>query len=109
MKVELSQFEVELLDSALTAWEAEPSGDAMMTGFVGAMLGGLAGPESVERLKKDRDEIKSRAVKESQKRRLKAALLRAKLLQALAVDSEHSVEENPLTPPRWKVNEYQFN
>jgi len=102
MKIELSQFEVELLDQALSVWEKEPHSEASMSGLVGVMLAGITGrenPEGAESIRGDVKLMRTQAEKTVQKRRLQAALLRAKLLQGLAIDSEHSVEENPLTPP----------
>lgn len=102
MKIELSQFEVEMLDAALTVWEKEPSADAAMGGIMGAIFAGMAGrknPEHRDTIKDDMRNMRNDAEKLVQKRRLQAALLRAKLLQGLAVNSEHSFDENPFTPP----------
>lgn len=102
MKIELSQFEVELLDQALSVWEKEPSTDAAMGGIIGTILTGMAGRGHADgdamraEMKSSRDD----AEKKVQKRRLQAALLRAKLLQELAVNSEDSLEENAATPPQ---------
>jgi hypothetical protein len=106
MKIELSKFEVELLDRSLDAYESEP----VTTGFSISILTSMLGRQrTAEEVKRDALDQRDSAQKECGKRRLQAALLRAKLLQALAVDSEHCVEENPLTPPRLKVNEYTRN
>jgi 1-deoxy-D-xylulose 5-phosphate reductoisomerase len=104
LKIDLSKFEVEMLDAALNVWEKEPSADAAMGGIMGVILSGISGragdPTGAETIKNDMRQMRSDAEKTVQKRRLQAALLRAKLLQVLAIDSEHTLEENPATPPR---------
>lgn len=104
MKIELSQFEVELLDAALTVWEKEPSTDASMSGIMGAIFSGIAGrdgnSETAATIKNDMKQMRADADKSVQKRRIQAALLRAKLLQSLAIDSEHAVEQSAITPPQ---------
>lgn len=103
MRIELSKHEVEMMDSALTAWEKEPGQDAAMGGIMGAIIGSMAAREGHHEARSEfRDEqVKQKATsdKETQRRRLAGALLRAKLLQALNIDSEHSFDENPVTPP----------
>jgi hypothetical protein len=97
MKIDLSPFEIELLDKALDAYEAQPSS----SGFIGALLGAaiLRDEQKAEEFMRKQQTEAERVTKQ---RRMKVALLRAKLLQAVAIDSEHSLEENPFTPPGGK-------
>ncbi len=95
MKIGLSKFEVELLDQALEAWEKEPQSDAALGSIFAALI---SGPANAERTKALMLEERQRGKQEQTSRRLKATLLRAKLLQSLALDSEHNFE-NPVTPP----------
>jgi hypothetical protein len=84
--VELNKPEIELLDKALESWEREDMGQAMMSSMVGAILSP----------KEDRGDYKAamkvelaEAANSCQQKRIKATLLRAKLFQALARESEH--------------------
>lgn len=97
MKVELSKFEVELLDQALQVWESQPMTDGMMGSILGSML--MRDQPKEDRERHTRQEIEDSRQKVS-KRRLQSTLLRAKLLQGLASDSEHNLEETRATPPR---------
>jgi hypothetical protein len=88
MNVELSKNEIELLEQALVTWEQE----AMQQGMMGAIFGAMIpGGEKEERKKAVHNEIEV-AKQESQKRRMKSTMLRAKLIQALSRDSEHTIE-----------------
>ncbi len=85
MTIELSKPEIELLEQALVTWENE----AMQSSFTGAVLGAIFGKENREKEFKTQMET---AQAESQKRRMKSVMLRAKLAQALTRDTEHMIE-----------------
>jgi hypothetical protein len=87
MEVNLSKMEVEMLDEALDTWEEEASRSALMSMMMTAVF---SAPEERDGAKNKCLENMDRARREQQQRRLKAALLRAKLLQALARESEHA-------------------
>ena len=90
MQVNLTKPELEMIEAALDAYEHAVTGDAMM----GSLLGVMLSP------KEDRENEKSRistemekARNESHNRRVKTTLLRAKLYAAMALESEHVIEE----------------
>ncbi len=89
MRVNLSNTEIELIEKALDTYEREASSEALM----GSMLGMMLTP------KDQRDEEKLRfkaemekAEEEMRHRRRVSTLLRAKLYQASALESEHVIE-----------------
>lgn len=86
MTVELNKPEIELLDQALEVWEREDIGSAMMSSMLGAML---SPKESREDYKAEMQRDLAEAKNKCQQKRIKATLLRAKLFQALARESEH--------------------
>lgn len=88
MQVELSKREVELIEEAMYAYERIPIQDASMKGILGAVLGAKNQDESAmsARLAKEM----ATGDKEAMERKVESVLLRAKLYQALARDSEHS-------------------
>jgi hypothetical protein len=89
MTIELSKNEIELLDEALDVWEKKPHSEGMISSMLGMMT--RRGEETKEQtasiMRKEIDE----AIKETQQRRFKAILLRAKLIQALNKESEHDI------------------
>lgn len=86
MTVELSEPEIKLLDKALEAWEHEDMGQAMMSSLIGAVL---SPKESRGDFKTGMQREIAEAKDRGQQKRIKATLLRAKLFQALARESEH--------------------
>lgn len=86
MTIELNQSEVEMLKEALDAWEKAQSSDALISTMLTAMLCPKdARDEMVEASKKEMVD----AGREGQRRKDRATLLRARLLQASARASEH--------------------
>jgi hypothetical protein len=86
MNIELNKNEVETLSLALDAWEKEESCRAFTTELLTTMLSA----------KEDRDTNASmRRLKEVEEggkdRKIKSCLLKAKLYQAIAKDSEHTL------------------
>jgi hypothetical protein len=86
MQIDLNKSEIELLDKALETWEKDAHSGALMGSVFGAMLT-PKGSES-EAQEEMRKSMK-RADEETHSRRIKSVLLRAKLYQALARESEH--------------------
>ena len=89
MNVELSKVEMELLDEALKCWQDSPNRD----GFGEAMVAAICSKGSTDEQRTG--EMKSVMEKSKQmalSRERKAFLLRAKLIQALTRDSEHTIE-----------------
>lgn len=84
MTVELSSSEIDLLDEALKAWEKQPISE----GFGTAMLRAVVGPKESRRetMEAEIAEVE----KDSKARERRALLLRAKLMQASARESEHT-------------------
>lgn len=95
MKIDLSKHEVELIDNALQEWEAAAQRDSCM----GMMVEALVTPrEERAHLRQKIAAERASATQEQQRRRRVATLLRAKLFQAEASDSEHTVERE-VAPP----------
>lgn len=88
MQVELNKIEVELIDKALEVWEKEAHSAPMFTSLVSAMLCPKEERDG-EKLRREKD-FRDADV-EARNRRTKSILLRAKLIQALARESEHEV------------------
>jgi hypothetical protein len=85
MQVELTEFEIDLLDKALVAWQGEPQREGFAGNLMGAMLRGLTGktnPEAAEAMARDAKLEKEKAEQEGRMRERQAVLLRAKLEQA---------------------------
>lgn len=92
MQIVLSKHEVELLDKALQSWEGEATASALTGSIIGTMLSGAENREETnKRVKKELED----AEKESQSRRVKSLLLRAKLYQSLMKESEHNLGTCP--------------
>lgn len=88
MTVELSKSEIELIDKALETWERDDMSTAMMSSMLGSMIGPrVSETESKARIRQEIEEAQDKC----QQKRIKAALLRAKLFQSLARDSEHTL------------------
>jgi len=98
MQVNLSKSELELIDTALTAWEKEAQQSAMTGSLLGVMLSGLAAKseDDAERRAETASErariTLEKADAEMRRRRNIAILLRAKLIQAASVASEHEID-----------------
>lgn len=88
MNVELSKNEIELLDTALQSWEKEPGLSAM---FYSMLKLALAPKEQEQEAQKSSENSIRDAEKETQSRRIKAVMIRAKLFQVLARESEHDL------------------
>ena len=92
MKIDLSKNEITLLDEALQAWERDPQRDAAM-GSVMTRIFSLAVPkEHRSEITSGDGQVRLEAEVEVSKRRRQATMLRAKLFQAEALDSEHFTE-----------------
>jgi hypothetical protein len=89
MTIELNKTEVELIDAALDVWEKQPQSEGMITSMLGIMT--RSRDESTEETKSAIKRERDTAQKETQDRRFKAILLRAKLVQALNKESEHDI------------------
>jgi len=87
MQIELSKAEVELLDTALEAWEKE----AHTEGLIEAIVRGMMQPRTEAEARKETKAAFEVARSQGKTRRMKALMLRAKLFQALARESEHDV------------------
>lgn len=88
MNVELSKNEIELLDTALQSWEKEPGSSEMLSSMLKLML---TPKEHVEETHRLSEGSMKAAEKESQSRRIKAVMIRARLFQVLARESEHDL------------------
>lgn len=88
MTVELNKNEIGLLDSALQSWEKEPGMSAMFSSMLKIVL---APKEREEEAQQSSESSIQAAEKESQSRRIKAVMIRAKLFQVLARESEHDL------------------
>ena len=97
MKIDLSTVEVKLIDRALRVWESEASTSALMEAMI-AML--LCPPDQKAKEKARIDAEMKTAAAEGEHRRRTTTLLRAKMYQAQAQNSEHEVESKDLTPNR---------
>jgi len=88
MQIDLNKAEIELIDKALETWERDAQSSALMSGVFSGML------TRREKLDETRAEFiaeMNTAQKETQARRIKSVLLRAKLYQALSRESEHAI------------------
>lgn len=88
MNVELSKNEIELLDTALQSWEKEPGLSAMFSSMLKLVL---APKEQEEEAQKSSENSMRAAEKETQSRRIKAVMIRAKLFQVLTRESEYDL------------------
>jgi hypothetical protein len=86
MQVDLNKKELEILDSALQAWEKEASGNAMIGSMFAAIL-----VKDEDRMKEVTDRQMAKAAEKDALRKTQSLLLRAKLAQAAAPESEHEV------------------
>lgn len=89
MRVELNKHELDILDQALDSYEKEAGNGALFSGMIGCMLSS----------KEERDNEKSRfrtemekAREEARQRKQQTTLIRAKLYQAMAIESEHVID-----------------
>ncbi len=89
MQIELNKNEIELIDTALDIWEKEAQRDAMLSSMLGVMTRRVEEPK--EKIVEDMKSEMAEANKESQRRRIKSIMLRAKLFQALSRESEHDL------------------
>ena len=90
MQIELNKNEIELIDVALDIWEKAAQREAMMSSMFGVMML-RRNEDSKEKITAELKEEMAEANKESQRRRIKSILLRAKLFQALSRESEHDI------------------
>ena len=90
MIVELSNNEIELISKALKSWEEAKRREHMMTTMITAVL---CPPElrdtEMAKLRNETADVE----KETSKREQQSTLLQAKLYQAQARDSEHTLEQ----------------
>ena len=89
MQIDLNKAEIELLDKALETWEKDAHSGALMGSLMSAML--CPKEERVGEETRRALEMK-KAAEETQSRRFKSVLLRAKLYQALARESEYTTD-----------------
>lgn len=85
MQIELTEFEIDLLDKALVAWQGEPQREGFVGSLMGAMLRGFTGktnPEAAEAMARDAKLEREKSEQEGRMRERQAVLLRAKLEQA---------------------------
>lgn len=89
MKIELSVKEVEMIDTALKAWERAPHSEGMTCTLLTTML---TPKEDREKVTDHVKEEMAKAGAEARRREAASLLLRAKLAQACAAQSEHDIE-----------------
>jgi hypothetical protein len=91
MKVDLNQNEIRIINEALDAWEKECAQEAMSS----LLLGAIFRPEgqSKEEERKEASAQAEFARKQTSARRNQSIMLRAKLITADALESEHTVKE----------------
>lgn len=96
MQIEFSQAEADLMDEALKDWAQQPIQQgftgSMMSSILRGMSGNAEGKTKEEHAREVRGEIEE-ARKQALGRERRALLLRAKLAQAMARESEHAVGE----------------
>ncbi len=87
MQIDFSKSEAELMDEALKEWAQAPIRDGMGSSVLGLMLGRATqtDAEAKSAMKREIEEARESALK----RERRALLLRAKLAQAMARESEH--------------------
>ncbi len=85
MQIELNKHEIKFLSDALDAWERDQSMRSVANKLFGKMANGeeLLKDEIVNSLKDEENK--------AYERQIKTTLLRAKLFQAIARDSEHEI------------------
>jgi hypothetical protein len=86
MIIELTPSDVRLIEAALDAYEKQPSADGFSTSMLGMML---TPKDERDGWKSDMQNTMRRAEADVKARRNAGILLRAKLIQASAVASEH--------------------
>ncbi len=96
MKVDLNAKELEILDAALVAWQNQPASDGFGKSLMGVMLRGVmrkaeASEEEIEQERAESQAEMQRTQDEAKSRGRQVLLLRAKLCQASAIESEHVV------------------
>jgi len=80
MKIELSQDEVETLNTALECWEKEANTSAMISSFLSVALA----PKDEKDQQKNRSKQEfAKADEEGRRRKMKSLMLRAKLFSAI--------------------------
>lgn len=89
MKVELSKTEVEMIGQALDAWEKQAQSDAAMGSMFTAII---LGRHDKDQARREIELEHKKANDETSSRRTRSIMLRAKLIQAEAQNSEHELE-----------------
>jgi hypothetical protein len=87
MQVNLSAHELDMLDKALVAYQNEPGSRGMATMMIGAMLSKDSDEERTKKL----DAESNRVREETRQRERQCLMLRAKLMQCVTIDSEHTL------------------
>lgn len=85
MQVELTEFEIDLLDKALVAWQHQPKQEGLTACLMGSMLRGMAGKDNPEAADEIANDVKKQRAESSElgrQRERQAFFLRAKLEQA---------------------------
>ena len=86
MTIELSQKELTLLDEAIQVWESAPGRDTMGLSLLSCML-----IKDKDEAKRENDKLFADSESKMKTRKSQALLLRAKLMQASALASEHEI------------------
>ena len=97
MNINLNQKELEIIDEALQCWEKQPNSDAFSGALLGSIFKSMARKEGETFDSKDdsaRQQIDA-AEKICKSRKNQSLLLRAKIMQASALQSEHEVAVIP--------------
>lgn len=89
MTIDLNNHELEMLEKALDCYEKDAGSGALFGGMLGMML---SPKEERAGEKKRFEQEMDKAQIEAHNRRVQTTLLRAKLYQAMARESEHVLE-----------------
>jgi hypothetical protein len=111
LKIDLSKFEVEMLDAALNVWEKEPSADAAMGGIMGVILSGISGragdPTGAETIKNDMRQMRSDAEKTGAETTVAGCALARKTFAGFGDRFRtHAGRKPGYPPPRFKIDDY---
>ncbi len=88
MQIDLSKTEIELIDKALEVWEKDPMSSQTFSLLAGSVL---CPTSQREEFKAETATRMKEGEKEVQVRRMRSVMLRAKLFQGLARESEHDL------------------
>lgn len=90
MKVELSAHEMDMIDKALVCYQNEPGNKGMSTMMLSAIFAREENREDKDReMQRKTEEIQD----ETRKRERQVLLLRARLMQAATINSDHELTE----------------